>query len=148
MSNNRIYLNGFSLLLIVGVTFFLIPQADAAKPELKAIPIKREKCVVRLDNKEAAHVAIGMNGTVLNFPVKPKEAILARANSFGAKYVESDIELSPFGSSSTSNLYVYLEGRRFTFVLTTTPVSDCPVILVRDAKDTLISVDSFFRNKK
>ena len=107
-----------------------------------------EKCVIRLDNRGVATVQISVNGTVLDFPVKPSEVILGRKDSFGIKYVQSDLAVSPLSGSSRSHLYVYLEGRRFTFDLSTISGGGCPTILVRDSRDTQVTVDGFFRPKK
>ncbi|MGK5085735.1 hypothetical protein WDW37_20795 [Bdellovibrionota bacterium FG-1] len=106
-----------------------------------------DHCVVRLDNRSVAYVAIASDGTVLEFPTKPTKVILGRKASFGIEYVESDLAISPFSLSSRSHLFVYLEGRRFTFDLSTIASGGCSVIAVRDSKDNQVSVDGFFRPK-
>lgn len=108
----------------------------------------RERCVVKLDNRSVARVDISVKGTVLDFPVKPADVILGRKDSFGIKYVQSDLAISPLSASSSSHLYVYLEGRRFSFDLFTVMNSGCPTISVRDSLDNQVSVDGFFRPKK
>ena len=127
------------------LTFFLVngAQAHERKPE----PIL-DRCLVRLDNRSVAHVAISVDGTVLDFPLKPTKVILGRKSSFGIEYVESDLEISPLSPGSKSHLFVYLEGRRFTFDLSTVLGGGCAVIAVRDSKDNQVSVDGFFRPKK
>ena len=107
-----------------------------------------ERCLVRLDNRSVAPVAIDINGTVLEFPMRPTKVILGRNNSFGIEYVESDLAISPLAIGARSHLYVYLQGRRFTFDLSTTVGGGCAVITVRDSKDNQVSVDGFFRPKK
>lgn len=107
-----------------------------------------ERCVVRLDNRSVARTLIGIDGTVLDFPVKPTDVILGRQGSFGIKYVSSDLAISPLSPSAHSHLFVYLEGRRFTFDLVTVGGGGCAVISVRDAYDNQVSVDGSSRKRK
>lgn len=138
--------------VFVVVSAFLIfgtlhlAHAAPKLPTQKQVP--KERCVVRLDNRSVARVEISAKGTVLDFPVKPADVILGRKDSFGIKYVQSDLAISPLGSGATSHLYVYLDGRRFSFDLFTVMNSGCPTISVRDAIDNQVSVDGFFRQKK
>ncbi len=112
----------------------------------RAQPVDR--CLVRLDNRGVAKVAIAVDGTVLDFPLKPSKVILGRKGSFGIEYVESDLAVSPLSAGSKSHLYVYLEGRRFTFELSTIMGGGCPIITVRDSRENQVSVDGFLRSKK
>ncbi len=111
-------------------------------------PVPVDHCIVRLDNRSVARTPIAVDGTVLDFPIKPSKIILGRKNSFGIEYVESDLAISPLAPSARSHLYVYLEGRRFTFDLSTVMNGGCAIIVVRDSKDNQVSVDGFFRPRK
>ena len=113
-----------------------------------AIEGRVDRCLVKLNNRSVARVGVAVDGSVLDFPVKPTKVILGRKNSFGIEYVESDLAISPLSASARSHLYVYLEGRRFTFELSTIMGGGCPVIAVRDSSDNQVSVDGFFRPKK
>lgn len=93
----------------------------------------REVCPVRLDDKMIARIAVSSRGTVLSFPVKPTKVVLGKNGSFGIEYVENDLAISPLGSTSRSNLFVYLQGRRFSFDLFTDSNKGCAVVSVRDA---------------
>jgi hypothetical protein len=136
--------------LMVLISLFLIAflssKVHARNGKSPAAPVNH--CLVRLDNQSVAPVVIAVHGTVLDFPTKPAKVILGRKNSFGIEYVESDLAISPLASGARSHLYVYLEGRRFTFDLATTLGGGCAVIAVRDSKDNQVSVDGFFRPKK
>lgn len=102
---------------------------------------KSPTCTVRLDSNSVARVAIGVDGTVLDFPTKPTKVILGRKGSFGVEYVENDLAISPLSSVSKSNLFVYLEGRRFTFDLKTSQSGGvCAVISVRDSEESQMRV--------
>lgn len=107
-----------------------------------------EHCVIRLDNQSVAKIQISVNGTVLSFPVKPSDVIFGRKDAFGTKYVQSDLAISPLSSNSKSHLFVYLEGRRFTFDLSTVASGACPTLFIRDSRDNQVSVEGFFRQKK
>ena len=101
----------------------------------------KEVCPIFLDDKTVARVAITIRGTVLSFPVKPSKVILGKSGSFGIEYVENDLAISPLGSAARSNLFVYLQGRRFTFDLVTDLNSGCTVVPVRDALEVKTSVE-------
>lgn len=138
----------FWALVIVSCALMAFLSGQVHAKERRAAVAPPDHCLVRLDNRSVAPVAIAVNGTVLDFPIKPTKVILGRKNSFGIEYVESDLAISPLGSGARSHLYVYLEGRRFTFDLSTTMGGGCAVIAVRDSKDNQVTVDGFFRPKK
>lgn len=91
------------------------------------------KTIYACDNT-VSEVMVSHEGTVLDFPIEPEKVILGTKNSFSIEYVKSDLALSPILSSSRSNLFVYLYGRRFTFKLTTSSggktvyyIKDCEI---------------------
>lgn len=89
---------------------------------------------LRMSDDMVAKVFISTKGTVLSFPMKPTKVILGRQGSFGLEYVESDIAISPLFSGASSNLYVYLLGRRFSFDLVASP-SGSSIIKVIDKSE-------------
>ena len=138
----------FWALIIVSLWMMTFLSSKVHAKEHKPVAAPTDRCLVRLDNRSVAFVSIAVDGTVLDFPIKPTKVILGRKNSFGIEYVESDLAVSPLGPGARSHLYVYLEGRRFTFDLSTTMSGGCAVIAVRDSKDNQVTVDGFFRPKK
>lgn len=92
-----------------------------------------EARVVRLTEGNVAKILISTRGTVLSFPAKPTKVILGRSGSFGMEYVENDLAISPLSTSSRSNLFVYVLGRRFAFDLVASSQAGTSVIQVRDA---------------
>ena len=89
---------------------------------------------VRLDEKTVAAVKVTPGfTTILSFPMKPSKVLLGNRGLFGVEYVESDVAISALKPGARSNMYVYLEGRRFAFSLSTAPSGGDEIILVRDA---------------
>ena len=70
--------------------------------------------------------------TVLSFPIKPNKVILGNQGMFAVEYVENDLAIAALRGQARSNLFVYMEGRRFAFDLATVPASGDEIILVRD----------------
>ena len=70
--------------------------------------------------------------TILNFPTKPSKIVLGNKNHFAVEYIESDVAISALHPQAHCNLVVYLQGRRFSFDLTTSAAGDDEIILVRD----------------
>lgn len=73
--------------------------------------------------------------TVLSFPTRPTKVILGNQGEFAIEYVENDLALAALTSHSHSDLFVYLDGRRFAFDLVTVPSQGDTIVLVRDALD-------------
>ncbi len=67
-----------------------------------------------------ASISISPKGTVLDFPSEPEKVILGTKGSFSIEYIRSDLAISPTTMNSKSNLFVYLQGRRFALDLSTT----------------------------
>lgn len=70
--------------------------------------------------------------TILNFPTKPSKIVLGNKNHFAVEYIESDVAISALHPQARCNLVVYLQGRRFSFDLTTSSAGGDEIILVRD----------------
>lgn len=95
---------------------------------------------LRLNSEAVAEVKVSTKGTVLNFPTKPQKAILGKRNSFGLEYIENDIAISPLSDKATSNLTVYLDGRRYTFKLIASENNGDQIILIRDSMERYLKV--------
>lgn len=76
---------------------------------------------IKLCEKSVAAVSVSSKGTVLDFPAEPEKIILGTKNSFSIEYIRNDLAISPTSTNSKSNLFVYLQGRRFVLNLNTSP---------------------------
>lgn len=106
----------------------------------KPLPSKGVK-TIRLDDKAVATVRVNRNGTIINFPTKPKKVILGRKQAFDIEYIENDVAIAALTSNATSNLFVYLHGRRYAFRLYVVPKGGDEIILVRDALDSRMKAE-------
>ena len=100
---------------------------------LSAIP--RARTVYMKDSDmEPVHVVLGRS-TILSFPSKPNKVILGNKNQYAIEYIENDIALAALQTSSRGNLFVYLEGRRFAFDLSTVSAGGDEILMVRDESE-------------
>ena len=76
--------------------------------------------------------------TILSFPVKPNKVVLGNQGLFAVEYVENDLAIAALKGPARSNLFVYMEGRRFAFDIATTPEAGDEVIQVRDSVEKQI----------
>lgn len=90
-------------------------------------------------NTEPIRVVPGRS-TILSFPSRPTKVILGNQGLFAIEYVENDIAIAAVKAPAHSNLFVYLEGRRFGFDLTTVAQAGDEIVLVRDSDDRKIKV--------
>ena len=74
---------------------------------------------IKLCEKNVAQIFVSSKGTVLDFPSEPEKVILGTKNSFSIEYIRHDLAISPMTLNSKSNLFVYLQGRRFVLDLST-----------------------------
>lgn len=84
-------------------------------PQIWAQSVK----TIKLCEKSVAPISISPKGTVLDFPAEPEKVILGTKSSFSIEYIRSDLAISPTTMNSKSNLFVYLQGRRFALDLST-----------------------------
>lgn len=87
---------------------------------------------VRLCDKNVAQALISPRGTVLEFPVEPEKVILGTKNSFSIEYVRTDLAISPLSPNSRSSLFVYLQGRRFSLDLISSPLNGYTIYFIKD----------------
>jgi hypothetical protein len=97
--------------------------------------------VIQLDDQHIETIHVHRNGTVISFPVPPKKVILGRKKSFDLEYIENDVAIAPLTNDGTSNLFVYMLGRRFSFRLVVSQQGGDEIILVRDPRDQSFRVE-------
>lgn len=95
---------------------------------------------VHICEKSVAQIYISPKGTVLDFPSEPEKVVLGTKGSFAIEYIRSDLAVSPATLNSKSNLFVYLQGRRF--VLDLAAGSGAPTLyFIRDCDTDKVKVD-------
>lgn len=94
-----------------------------------------------LDEMQILVVRVHGDGTVLSFPTKP-EVHIGKKTEFGITDVKNDLVISARTPNSKTNLFVYLEGRRFTLKLVYGGVSGDQIVSVRDSKDQSFEVNA------
>jgi hypothetical protein len=100
-------------------------------------PVRRDVRTVRLSNLSvvALRIAPGRS-TIVSFPTKPAKVILGNSALFAVEYVENDLAISSIARGQVSNLFVYLEGRRFAFDLVPVPWNSADsIVVVRDQEE-------------
>lgn len=95
------------------ISLIKVILALCLSPKIYAQNVK----TVKLCEKNVAPISISPKGTVLDFPAEPEKVILGTKNSFSIEYIRSDLAISPATLSAKSNLFVYLQGRRFVLDL-------------------------------
>lgn len=93
---------------------------------------------IRLCDNGVASIYISTKGSVLDFPAYPEKVFLGTKNTFSIDYIRNDVAISPNTLNSRSNLFVYLQGRRFTLDLATAPGAPA-LYFIRDCHDDKIS---------
>lgn len=94
---------------------------------------------IKLCEKSVAPIYISPKGTVLDFPSEPEKVVLGTKSSFSIEYIRSDLAISPTTLSSKSNLFVYLQGRRFVLDLATSQ-SGVTLYFIKDCDADKVSV--------
>jgi hypothetical protein len=108
---------------------------------LSVTSFAKEARTLKLTEKQVAKIAITPGRTtVLSFPSRPTKVILGNRGVFAVEYVENDLAIAALTAGAHSNLFVYLEGRRFAFSLSTNAGIGDEIILVRDASETKMEV--------
>ena len=96
----------------------------------------KEVRTVRLDQTTVARIYIAPGrSTILSFPSKPAKVILGNQGVFAVEYVENDLALAALSTRAHSDLFVYVEGRRFAFDLVVVRDGADTIVLVRDAAE-------------
>lgn len=95
---------------------------------------------VYLTENRTETILIGTEGTLLNFPAKPNEVVLGTKGVFSVKYVKDDLTISALSPGGRSNLFVYLDGRRFAFNLKAVVGGGDEIVLIRDPDEKKMKV--------
>lgn len=101
---------------------------------------KNARTVYLSDKKTEAVFISPERSVILSFPSRPSKVILGNKGLFGIEYVESDLAISALRYPAHSNVFVYLEGRRFGFDLNTVATGGDEIVLVRDSEDRKVKV--------
>jgi hypothetical protein len=126
----------FMAILVFTILFilFAINQTHAAvKIQKHARATSPGVRTVRLTSEMIAPIRITPGrSTVLSFPARPSKVILGNQGVFAVEYVDNDIAIAALSGRSSSDLFVYLEGRRFAFNLLSVASGGDSIVLVRD----------------
>lgn len=87
---------------------------------------------LRLNESATSPIYIGTEGTVINFPSKPNKVVLGQKGAFIIEYIEDDLAISALRPGALSNLFVYLNGKRFGFNLKAVAHGGDEIVMVRD----------------
>ncbi|MGE4133299.1 MAG: hypothetical protein AB7F86_16770 [Bdellovibrionales bacterium] len=97
--------------------------------------------LVNCDESKVVPIFVRPNfGTIVNFPVKPDHVLLGGGKQFGIEYIKNDIALTALFPGATTNMFVYLFGRRCGFLIKTSGANFDSVVRVRDPDENKIRV--------
>ncbi len=106
-----------------------------------ATPARAENVkTIRLCENNVAVISISPRGTVLEFPTEPEKVVLGAKNSFSIGYIRSDLAISPSTLNSRSNLFVYLQGRRFVLDLMSSSSAGVTLYFIKDCQEDKVQV--------
>ena len=106
---------------------------------MPAIAMAKNEKVIICSDSHAQIVRVPFNKvTTLNFPTSPKEAIAGQAG-FDIKRIQQDLLIKALNAGTSTNLIVYLEGRRCLFQLVST-TGGTESYFVRDPKEKTVEV--------
>ena len=94
---------------------------------------------IKLCEKTIATARVLVRGTVLEFPMEPEKVFLGTKGTFSIDYMKSDLVISPLTMNSRSNLFVYLQGRRFVLDLSTSPSTGASLYFIKDCDSDRIN---------
>lgn len=117
------------------MTLLSLILALCFSPQIWAQSVK----TIKLCEKSVATLSISPKGSVLDFPSEPEKVILGTKNSYSIEYTRNDLAISPATMGSKSNLFVYLQGRRFTLDLATS-ISGSALYYIKDCDTNKVSV--------
>jgi hypothetical protein len=78
--------------------------------------------------------------TVIQFPAKPSKT-KPGSNDFHFEYIKNDLAITPLKIPARTNVFVYVEGKRYGFDLSTVWSSRCDIYEVNPVGEELIKVD-------
>ena len=98
--------------------------------------------VVNCDETKITTIFVRPNfGTIINFPIKPDRVLLGSTKLFSIQYIKNDVALTALSSQANTNMFVYLYGRRCSFLLTTSAGRYDSVVRVKDPDENKIRVN-------
>ena len=96
---------------------------------------------VRLNEKTVGKITVTPGRTtILSFPSKPTKVILGNQGNFAIEYVENDIAIAALTASAKSNLFIYVDNRRYAFDLISSPSGGDEIVIVRDSLEGQVKV--------
>ncbi len=102
---------------------------------LSGLSYAKKPRTLYLNDTKMETIYVSPNRTaILSFPTRPSKIILGQKSLFAVEYVEQDLAISPIKIPASSNLFVYLEGRRFGFNLVSGSGGD-DIVVIKDAKE-------------
>jgi len=101
---------------------------------------KKARTIYLNEKKTESVFVIPGESTILSFPTRPTKVILGNSGLFAVQYVESDLAVSALRGGVHSNMFVYVEGRRFGFDLRAVSSGGDGVVLVRDTVEEKVKV--------
>jgi hypothetical protein len=130
MRKNGMELDTLWLFILIVVTIsFWMKVATANEPR-----------VIKLDEKKIGVVYVSFGkSTILSFPAKPSKVVLGNRGAFTLEYIENDLALAALNPRASSNLFVYVQGRRFAFDLVTRAVNPDEIVMVRDKSESSVA---------
>ena len=106
-----------------------------------SLPAQANFRTVKCDEAKVATIFVRPNyGTIINFPIKPDNVLLGSTKQFSVEYIKTDIALTALNSSANTNMFVYLFGRRCSFLLTTSTGRYDSVVRVIDPEEAKMKV--------
>ena len=78
--------------------------------------------------------------TVINFPVKPEQVVIGGKSQVSVEYIKNDLAITPLSSNSSTNIFVYLLGRRCGFNLRISSANFDSLVLVKDPDEAKMKV--------
>ena len=95
-----------------------------------------EARTLKLNDKKIGKIFVSFGkSTILSFPAKPSKVVLGNKGAFTLDYIDSDLAIAALRPNSTSNLFVYVQGRRFAFDLISRTQTPDEIVIVRDQAD-------------
>ena len=101
----------------------------------------RKARTIYMNDKKMEPISVGLGrSTILSFPMKPNKVIFGNQGLFAVEYVDNDLAIAALRPGAHSNLFVYVEGRRFGFDLATSGGAGDEIVLIRDTVDKAIKL--------
>ena len=105
------------------------------------LALGKDARTIHLNDKKTERILVSPGKSViLSFPTHPNKVIIGNKGLFAVDFVDNDLAVSALKYPAESNIFIWLEGRRFGFDLHTTAEGGDEIILVRDATEEKVKV--------